>query len=129
MKKKMFFGAGNLVFENAKELRKNLTHAELILWGYLKQHPLGYKFRRQHPIGIYIADFYCHKLKLVIEVDGSVHDDEAVKEQDDIRQRDLEMDNLLVLRFRNEEVEKTLEVVINKIENIIVNRSKSLKEI
>jgi cyclase len=79
MKQTMFLGADRLIFENAKELRKNLTHSELLLWGYLKQKPFGYKFRRQHPLGIYIADFYCHALKLVIEVDGSIHHLDEVK--------------------------------------------------
>lgn len=123
MRKQMFLGASHLIFEKAIELRSNLTQAELILWGYLKQKPLGYKFRRQHPIGIYIADFYCHALKVVIEVDGSIHDDEEVKKADEIRQNDLERNGLLVMRFRNEEVEKNLEVVISKIENLIINKS------
>lgn len=65
-KRKMIFGAGSILFENAKALRKSLTHAEMILWNYLKMKPSEYKFRRQHPIGNYIADFYCHHLKLII---------------------------------------------------------------
>ena len=120
MKKKMFYGASHLLFERAKELRGNMTEAELVLWEYLRQHPLGYKFRRQHPLGIYIVDFYCHKLKLVIEVDGSIHDLEAVKAVDIERQRQLEMDGLIVIRFTNEEVLKTKEVVIEQI-NLLIN--------
>ena len=115
----MFYGASNLLFERAKELRGNMTEAELVLWEYLRQHPLGYKFRRQHPLGIYIVDFYCHKLKLVIEVDGSIHNLEAVKEADIKRQRQLEMDGLIVIRFTNKEVLKTKEVVIEKIKLLI----------
>lgn len=126
MKKKMFYGAGNLIFEKAKELRKNLTNAELVLWGYLKQSPSGLKFRRQHPVGNYIVDFYCHKLNLVIEVDGSVHDNIEVIECDRKRQKDLEEEGLTVIRFRNEEVEKRLQTVIEKLENIFVNNQKSL---
>ncbi len=118
----MFLGADRLIFENAKELRRNLTHSELLLWGYLKQRPLGYKFRRQHPLGIYIADFYCHGLKLVIEVDGNIHDMDKVKKNDEKRQRDLESDGLVVLRFLNEDIEKKLEVVIRKIEEYIINK-------
>ena len=56
-----------------KNLRNNMTKAEIILWSKLKGKQLGYKFRRQHGIGKYIIDFYCPKLKLIIEVDGDVH--------------------------------------------------------
>ena len=119
--KTMFYGAGNLIFENAKRLRENPTNAETVLWGYLKQRPLGQKFRRQHPIGIYIADFYCHALKLVIEVDGDIHADPEVAERDKRRQIDLEQDGLTVIRFKNEEVEKKLEDVIKEIEKQITN--------
>lgn len=97
-----------------------MTEAELVLWEYLRQHPLGFKFRRQHPLGIYIVDFYCHKLKLVIEVDGSIHDLTAIKAADIERQRQLEMDGLIVIRFTNEEVLKTKEVVIEQI-NFLIN--------
>ena len=78
----MFNEANPLVFELAKELRRNMTDAEMVLWGYLKAGINGLKFRRQHPIGIYIADFYCHKLKLIIEVDGNIHDKKEIKEYD-----------------------------------------------
>jgi imidazole glycerol-phosphate synthase subunit HisF len=71
----MFDGASPLIFERAKDLRKNMTEAEKVLWFHLKQNSGGFKFRRQHPLGIYIADFYCHKAKLVIELDGTIHDD------------------------------------------------------
>ena len=86
----MFEGASPVIFENAKHLRKKMTDAEQVLWYYLKAGINGFKFRRQHPIGIYIADFYCHKVKLIIEVDGSIHNQPEVMESDEIRQRDLE---------------------------------------
>ncbi len=75
----MFGQAHPLVFEKAKELRKNMTQAEKVLWGYLKGGINGLKFRRQHPIGVYVADFYCHHLKLIIELDGKIHDRPEVK--------------------------------------------------
>ena len=124
MKKKMFYGASNLLFEKAKELRENMTQAELVLWEYLRQHPFGFKFRRQHPLGIYIVDFYCHKLKLVFEVDGDVHGEREVQEADIERQRQLELDGLKVKRFTNEEVLKTKEVVIEQINLLINERAK-----
>lgn len=124
MKKEMFFGASPLIFEKAKALRNSLTFAELVLWSYLKTSPSGYKFRRQHPVGIYIVDFYCHALKLVIEVDGSIHEQIEVKKHDEKRQSDLEDFGLSVVRFNNDEVEKRLEVVIEKIETILLNYKK-----
>lgn len=125
MKKKMFYGASNLLFERAKELRNNMTQAELVLWEYLRQRPLGVKFRRQHPLGIYVVDFYCHKLKLIIEVDGSIHDLQTVKEADVERQRQLEMDGLKVVRFTNEEILKTKEIVIEQVNLLITELSKA----
>jgi len=86
----MFEGASHIIFENAKHLRKNMTDAEKVLWMYLKGGIAELKFRRQHPIGLYIADFYCHKIRLVIEVDGSIHEDAAIKKLDEVRQSDLE---------------------------------------
>jgi cyclase len=116
MEDNMFFGASKFIFENAKVLRKNMTDAEKILWGYLKAKPNGFKFRRQHPLGIYIADFYCHKLKLVIELDGSVHDNEDVKQNDAIRQKLIEEDGLTVMRFKNEEVMNNIQNVLRQLE-------------
>lgn len=116
MKPTMFFGASNLIFENAKSLRKNMTEAENLLWFHLKQNPKGFKFRRQHPIGIYIADFYCHKAKLVIELDGKIHEREDVRINDEQRQKLLEQDGLTVIRFLNEDVYEHVETVIHKIE-------------
>jgi cyclase len=115
MEQNMFFGASNFIFENAKLLRKNMTHAESILWAHLKTKPSGYKFRRQHPLGIYIADFYCHKLKLVIELDGSIHDSEEVKLNDAVRQKLIEEDRLTVMRFKNTEVFSNIENVLKAI--------------
>jgi imidazole glycerol-phosphate synthase subunit HisF len=76
--------------------------------GYLKNKPEGYKFRRQHPLGIYIADFFCFKLKLVIEVDGSIHEMKSVKANDKERQKLIESEGLKLLRFTNTEIEKIL---------------------
>ncbi len=104
MEENMFLGASKIIFENARELRKNMTNAEKILWRHLKIKPNGYKFRRQHPLGIYIADFYCHKLKLVIEVDGSIHDNEEIKLNDEVRQKLIEEDGLTVIRFTNSQI-------------------------
>jgi len=121
MEKKMFLKASGLIFENAKALRANPTHAEMVMWGYLKRKPLGCKFRRQHPIADYIADFYCHELKLIIEIDGSIHDEPDVIIKDQERQSYLENEGICFLRFTNDGVEKQLETVIKKIESYIIN--------
>lgn len=121
MEKKMFYGAGPLLFGRAKQLRNDMTRAETVLWDYLKTKPLGYKFRRQHPIGIYIADFFCYRSKLVIEVDGGVHEQPEVKKYDEERQKMIESEKLTVIRFTNDEVIKCLEVVIQKIKFFLMN--------
>ncbi|OIR12201.1 hypothetical protein GALL_64530 [mine drainage metagenome] len=119
MNNRMHKGALNVLYQRARELRNNSTVAEDILWGYLKTKPHGYKFRRQHPYAIYILDFYCHSLKLVIEVDGNIHNEIEVKNNDEIRQKHLEQDMLHVIRFTNEEILNDLALVIKKIEEII----------
>jgi imidazole glycerol-phosphate synthase subunit HisF len=119
MATKMHGSAIKLLFQRARELREQATHAEEILWGYLRTKPLGFKFRRQHPFTIYILDFYCHKLKLVIEVDGSIHSLAEVKSNDDQRQLSLENAGMTILRFSNHEVENSLEEVIKKLEEDI----------
>src|SRR5258708_25714172 len=111
MKKRMFMGASNLIFQNAHALRNNMTPAEMILWGHLKGSQLGAKFRRQHPLGIYIADFYCHQHKLIIEVDGSIHNIPEIANHDLERQLNIENDGMKVLRFKNEEIFNQLEKV------------------
>ena len=83
MKENMFYGAGHLIFEKAKKLRNNVTPTEMILWGRLKEYFPKLKFRRQHPVSFYIVDMYCHAEKLVIEIDGSIHDLEEMKTKDE----------------------------------------------
>jgi len=111
----MHYGASNLIFQKAEELRKFPTHEEEILWGYLSESQLGVKFRRQHPIFNYIADFYCHSIKLVIEIDGSIHDKEDVKINDERRQKEIESFGITVIRFTNNEVKNTPESVLQSI--------------
>jgi cyclase len=115
----MFEGASPLIFANAKHLRKNMTEAEKMLWAYLKQGINGFKVRRQHPIGIYIADFYCHKVKLIIELDGSIHHEQSVKNNDELRQKELESWGYTIIRFANEEVTQKVEAVIQKVSELV----------
>ncbi|SCW55099.1 cyclase [Mucilaginibacter sp. NFR10] len=111
----MFLGADRLVFQNAEALRYRMTVAEELLWEQLKGKRLGVKFRRQHPLGIYIADFYCHQHKLIIELDGSIHNLPDVIQNDIVRQNNLVSDGLKVLRFTNDQVLNNLEKVLENI--------------
>ena len=124
----MFLKASYLIFGQAKKLREDLTPAELILWSYLKQKPLGYKFRRQHPISTYIVDFYCHPLKLIIEVDGNIHENADIAKYDKERQEYLESQGLNFLRFTNKEVDKELDNVILVVEKYIVDKTALVKK-
>ena len=95
----------NLMTSRRRGLRKNATPAEVVLWEQLKQGRfMDYKFRRQHSIGWYIADFYCPKARLIIELDGLIHDLEEQKESDLVRTEWLQAQGYVILRFRNEEV-------------------------
>lgn len=112
----MFEGASHLIFANAKRLRKNMTDAEKALWLHLKAGINGLKFRRQHPIGIYIADFFCHKAKLIIEIDGRIHSDPDVKKLDKQREMNLISLRYNIIRFSNEDVYKNPDRIIKEIE-------------
>ncbi len=97
----------------AKEMRKNPTIAERKLWGYLRSFPV--KFWRQRPIDNFIVDFYCPKLKLVIEVDGDSHFTDSGLIYDQERTRVLEGYGLRVIRFTNDEVLQNFEGVCEQI--------------
>ena len=108
-----------------KALRKNQTPAETELWDLLRNKKLkGLKFRRQHKIGNYVADFCCLGKKLVIELDGRHHEEEKYKIQDEKKQRFIENQGYKVLRFWNDEIEDNFENVIDKIlKNVGLNNN------
>ena len=117
---KLFKGATAQIFENAKELRRASTVAEDLLWQELRNRKLAnLKFRRQHPVNKYIADFYCSEKQLVIEVDGSIHNDEEVKEYDERRTKNLADMGIQVLRFTNTEVETSMPQVLLRITDFL----------
>jgi|AntAceMinimDraft_14_1070370.scaffolds.fasta_scaffold09469_2 very-short-patch-repair endonuclease len=102
--------------ETRKYLRENMTPAELVLWEILKDKKLcGRKFRRQHSIGHYIADFYCSSENLIIELDGQHHYTEEGKEKDAERDAHLALMDKKVLRFENKEVLNNLTEVLKQI--------------
>lgn len=114
-------GAKGDVFSFARILRKKQTSAEDLLWARLRSSKLdGYKFRRQHPIKNWIADFYCHEAKLIIEVDGRIHLDKEQKQSDDGRTYELERLGLRLIRFTNEEVESDIKNVLKEIKNHLI---------
>lgn len=119
MSTEMHFGAKIKLFAYAQLLRNNPTPAENILWERLRQNQLGEKFRRQHPVKDFIVDFYCHKQKLIIEVDGSIHRIPEVADLDKGREFELKELVLKIIRFTNEEIFNNLNDVIRQIKDEI----------
>jgi very-short-patch-repair endonuclease len=112
----LFKGADAKLFEFSKVLRKTQTEAEDMVWQSLRNRKiLGCKFRRQHPIGKYIADFYCYEAKLVIEIDGGIHNRPQNKQYDENRSYELEELGITVIRFTNEMIEENLSKVLCEI--------------
>jgi very-short-patch-repair endonuclease len=103
--------------QRAKELRREMTPAEKLLWQEVRAKQLGVRFRRQQIIQGFIVDFYCHKAGLVIEVDGDIHD--LQQEEDARREKALREMGLRIVRFRNEEVVKNLSTVVGRIKELI----------
>ena len=103
--------------QRARELRRDTTPAEKLLWQELRADKLGVHFRRQQVIAGFIVDFYCHKAALVIEVDGDIHD--LQQEEDAKREKALGEMGLRIIRFRNNEVLKNLSAVVRKIKELI----------
>ena len=102
-------------FENAKRMRKEPTEAEGILWNELKTKKTGYKFRRQHPVENYIADFICLDVWVIVEVDGAYHDNSEQQKLDKERDAFLKEIGFTTLRFTNEEVTADIERVVKRI--------------
>ena len=100
----------------SRELRKKGTLSEVLLWNALKGKQIkGYQFMRQKPIDEYIVDFFCSKLKLIIEIDGISHNEKSEKDQ--VRQRKLESIGLSIIRFYEWDIRKDIRAVVQGIEN------------
>jgi very-short-patch-repair endonuclease len=112
----MFYGADSGTLRAAAILRKNMTLSERILWKKLRDKKIFKpKFRRQHPVDIFIVDFYCHEFKLVIEIDGEVHNNNESREYDLNRTAQLEKYGIRVIRFTNDQIFCELERVTYRI--------------
>ena len=108
--------------KNARSLRKNQTKEEKALWfQFLRRYPV--QFRRQYIIGNYIADFYCHRAKLVVELDGSQHYDPEGINRDAERTQYLESVGLMVLRCSNLDVLQCFQSVCEMIDNVVKERT------
>jgi len=111
----------DLLKDFAKKNRKEMTESERVLWEELRKLNCGYHFRRQHPIGDYIADFVCLKKKLVIEVDGGYHNEPQQQQNDQWRTEFMEGKGYTVIRFKNEEITYDLPKVIARIKEQLYN--------
>jgi len=101
--------------ERRRRLRKRSTTQENLLWEKLRNRKIGSKFRRQHSIGGYILDFYCKEKRLLVEIDGGIHMKNEAKENDKVRDKYFRELNFKILRFKNDEIEKDIDRVVEKI--------------
>ena len=116
----MFYGADSKTMRAAGILRRRMTLTEVLLWKKLRDRKIfNTKFRKQHPINIFIVDFYCHEFKLVIEVDGDIHNDEISSEYDLGRTAELNKFGIRVIRFTNDQIIYNIDWVITKIHEVI----------
>jgi very-short-patch-repair endonuclease len=123
----MFYGASPLIFKRALELRNAMTSSEIKFWGLLNKNKiLGLRFKAQHPIGRFIADFYCHTLKLVIEIDGEIHNLSKNQEYDIGRTFELEKFEIMVIRFTNDQIINNFDDVKEEILKVCLERKVAL---
>jgi len=101
--------------QRRKNLRNQSTKSEIIFWQKIKNKQLGVKFRRQYNIGYFIVDFYCHELKLIIELDGSIHYEEEINEHDKIRQKVLENNGYIIIRYSNHKILDDIDSVVSNL--------------
>lgn len=105
--------------QKRKILRHGMTEPEKLLWFYLRNEKLGWRFRRQYSIKHYIVDFYCPQKKFVIELDGSSHDNVMTRENDEEREKFLNNCGRRVVRFRNHEVIENITEVLKRIRELL----------
>ena len=105
---------------SARDLRQRQTSAEAALWSRLRRQQLGVTFRRQHVIGPFVVDFCCLTARLIVELDGSIHDLENMREQDAWRTKYLEERGFTVIRFTNDDVLTQSEAVIAAIRRHLI---------
>ncbi len=125
----MHQGAKPSTFRNAAYLRTHPTKAEEILWIRLRNNQIeGVHFRRQHPFNKYVPDFYAHSVKLVIELDGNIHEEKSVKFTDADRELNIKLHGLFILRYSNDEVYKCEDDVVEDIRQAVMELKKMKKQ-
>jgi len=112
--------------KRARKLRSEMSLPETMLWRELRKRPGGHKFRRQHPAGLFVLDFYCAKARLDIEVDGWVHDNPARAQQDRDRSHFLRSQGIATTRIPAQRVLEDLEAVVRRIVVICDERIEKL---
>ena len=123
----MHFGAGPSTFLNAQILRKNPSPAEEHLWKFLSNKQMeGVKFRRQHPLDIYVIDFYSQELKMGIEADGDYHNAKLQSFEDESRDLTLDSYGITMVRYSNEDIIQNTTTVLEDIRSRIL-RLRELK--
>ncbi len=108
------------ILQRSRDMRQPLTAAEKKVWDRVRNHQLGFKIRRQHPVGRFIVDFYCAQAKLIIEIDGDTHAEPDQAEYDQARTSWLEAQGYRVIRFQNADVHKNLEAVLAAIQEAVM---------
>ena len=116
--------ASRHMFKRARQLRRDATPEEAILWTELRRTSLGIPIRRQHPLGTVVVDFYCPRAKVAIELDGAHHDASADADRD----RALRSRGIVVLRFENFRVRQNLSGVVTAIRELVLSRAALLRE-
>lgn len=118
----MFYGAGKQIFERAEQLKSHFFPAEKLLWDYLKDGKLGAEFKRRHPASLYVLDFYCHELKMVVEIEDTLHHLEDNKAKNPEREKALADMGIEMMRFTNREILTDVEEVLSKIKRMMYLR-------
>ncbi|MDC8755272.1 endonuclease domain-containing protein [Erythrobacter sp. sf7] len=111
----------------ARKLRADMTPPEIVLWQALRQRPGGHKFRRQHPAGIYVLDFFCSHARLAIEVDGRAHESPNVIAKDAARSRFLREQGVATMRIPAKLVLEDIEAVVRRLVQICDERLEGMK--
>jgi guanylate kinase len=125
----MHHGAKPSTFRNAAHLRRHPTKAEEILWKRLCNNQIeGIHFRRQHPFDNYVPDFYANPVKLVIELDGDIHEEKSVKFSDEDRERNLKLYGLFILRYSNRDAYHNEDDVVDDIRQVVIELKKMKKK-
>ncbi|WP_137871228.1 endonuclease domain-containing protein [Sphingopyxis sp. 2PD] len=114
--------------KRARKLRSEMSLPERMLWRLLRERPEGFKFRRQHPAGIYILDFYCAGVRLAVEIDGQAHDSERAAQQDAARSDFLRSQHIATLRIPATAIMTNLKNAVTRIIEVCKERAMKISQ-